>query len=196
MVADMVPGGTIYELRVKDFVDYIEDTAMPMRLTSVVLTLGCLLGAAGPSAADEASKPDLKPLLEEVRKLVEKHYPKAKVTRKGQTIHFEFNTRKFMIHEPLLTGEWQDAHEEPGPQKGGIYGDIELRAGEYGGMAKIPQSFDKRYFTLLLMAPYSKKLDHHLYVHLKYPRDVPKEFLKEFERLVDGFEKHVPARGK
>jgi hypothetical protein len=31
---------------------------------------------------------------------------------------------------------------------------------------------------------------------LKYPGDVPKEFLKEFERLVDGFEKHVPAAGK
>ena len=101
-----------------------------------------------------------------------------------------------MIHDPLLTGEWQDAHEEPGPQKGGIYGDIELRAGEYGGMAAVPQSFDKHYFTLFLTAPHSRKLDHHLYIHLKYPRDVPKDFLKEFERLVDGFEKFVPAKGK
>jgi hypothetical protein len=161
-----------------------------------VLALACFLVASGRAPADDAPKPDLKPLLEEVRKLVKQHYPKGEVTLRGQTIHFEFNTRNFMIHEPLLTGEWQDAHEEPGPQKSGIYGDLELRAGEYGGMAVAPQSFDKRYFTLLLMAPYSKKLDHHLYVHLKYPRDVPKEFLKEFERLVDGFEKHVPAGGK
>jgi hypothetical protein len=167
-----------------------------MRLPFVVLALDCLLAVAGRTAADNAPKPDIKPLLEEVRKLVEKHYPKAKVTQKGQTIHFEFNTRKFMIHEPLLTGEWQDAHEEAGPQQNGIYGDIELRAGEYVGMAKTPQSFDKRYFTLLLMAPYSKKLDHHLYVHLKYPRDAPRDFLKEFERLVDGFEKHVSSGGK
>jgi hypothetical protein len=162
----------------------------------VTLTLGCLLAVSGRTAADEAPKPDLKRLAPEVRKLVEKHYPKAKVTLKDQTIHLEFNTRKFMIHEPLLTGEWQDAHEETGPQKGGIYGDIELRAGEYGGGAVVPQSFDKRYFTLLLMAPYSQKLDYHLYVHLKYPRATPKAFLKEFERLVDGFEKHVAARGK
>jgi hypothetical protein len=125
-----------------------------------------------------------------------KYYPKAKVNLKDQTIHFEFNTRRFMIHEPLLTGEWQDAHEVTGPQKGGIHGEIELRAGEYGGMAVVPQSFDKRYFTVLLMAPYSKKLDHHLYIHLKYPGDVHKEFLKEFERLVEGFEKHVPAGRK
>jgi hypothetical protein len=40
------------------------------------------------------------------------------------------------------------------------------------------------------------KLDQHLYVHLKYPRDVPKEFLKEFERLAEEFEKHIPAKGK
>ena len=152
---------------------------MAKRWRLFVLALGCCLFASGRAAADDAPKPDLKPLLKEVRKLVEKHYPKGKVSLKDQTIHFEFNTRKFMIHEPLLTGEWQDAHEEVGPQKGGIYGDIELRGGRYGGMAAAPQSFDKHYFTLLLLAPYSKKLDHHLYVRLKYPRDVPKEFLKE-----------------
>jgi hypothetical protein len=173
-----------------------ENTAMEIQLRYVVLALCCLFAAAGRNAADDAAKPDLKPLLEEVRKLVEKHYPKAKVTLKDQTIHVEFNVRKFMIHEPTLTGEWQDAHEEPGPQKGGIYADIELRAGEYRGMAALPQSIDKRYFTLWLTAIQSKKLDCHLYIHLKYPRDVPKDFLKEFERLVDGFEKHVPATGK
>jgi hypothetical protein len=152
----------------------------------VVSALTWVLAAAGP-AADDSPKPDLKALTAEVRKVVEKHYPAAKVTLQGQTIHFEFNTRKFLIHEALLTGEWQDAHEETGPQKGGIFGDLELREGRYGGMAVVPQSFDKRYFTLLLMAPYSKKMDHHLYVHLKYPQDVPKEFLTDFERLVNGF---------
>lgn len=168
---------------------------MGMRLRFVLPPVCCLL-AAGFGRADEAPTPDLKPLLAEVRKLVEKHYPQAKVTLKGETIHFEWNARKFMIHEPLLTGEWQDAHEEPGPQKGGIYGDLELRPGDYGGQAVVPQSFDKRYFTLLLMAPYSKKLDHHLYVHLKYPRQVSGEFLKEFTCLVDQFDKHVARPGK
>jgi hypothetical protein len=169
---------------------------MEMRLPFVGLALCCLLGAARRTAADDAPKPDLKPLLKEVRKVVEKHYPKATVTLKDQTIHFEFNTRKFMIHEPTLTGEWQDAREESGPQKGGIYGDIKLRPGEYMEMVAVPQTYDKHYFTVLLTANSSKKLDHHVFVHLSYPRDVPKDFLKEFERLVDGFEKHVPATGK
>ena len=169
---------------------------MEMRFPLVGLALGCLFAASGRAAADDAPRPDLKPLLEEVRKVVQKHYPKAEVTLKDETIHFEFNTRKFTIHEALLTGEWQDAHEEVGPQKGGIHGDLELRAGPYGGMAVVPQSFDKRYFTVLLLAPYSRAIDHHLYIHLKYPRDVPKGFVKDFEGLAEGFDKHVRAPGK
>lgn len=161
----------------------------------VVAVVG-LLAVPGIAPADDASKPDLKPLKREVQKLVEKYYPKAKVTLKDDTIWFEFNTRKFMIHEPLLTGEWQDAFEEIGPQKGGIVGSIELRAGEYGGMAAVPQSFDKHYFVVLLTAPHSKKLNHHLLVHLKYPRDASKEFLKEFNHLVDGFDKYVVVGDK
>lgn len=143
--------------------------------------------------ADDPSTPDLEPLLKHVRQVVEKYYPKARVSLKDDTISFEFNTRKFMIHEALLTGEWQDAFEEVGPQKGGIHGEIEWRPGQYGGMAVVPQLFDKRYFTVALSAPYSKKLDGHLYIHLKYPRDVSKEFLKEFDELKDHFEKFVPA---
>ena len=169
---------------------------MEMHLPFVISPLCCLLAVVGRAAADDAPKPDLNPFVKQVRKLVEMHYPKAEVTLKDQTIHFEFNTRKFMIHEPTLTGEWQDAREEPGPQKGGIYGDLELRAGEYMGMAALPQSIDKRYFTLFMTAPHSKKLDNHLYIHLKYPRDVPKEFLKEFKAFIDGFEKHLSAKGK
>jgi hypothetical protein len=165
-----------------------------MRLLFVLLPLGCLLAEAGPGAGDDVPKPDLQPFVQDVRELVEKHYPRANVTLKDQTIHFEFNTRKFMIHEPTRVGDkWQDAREELGPDPSGIHCDMELRQGPYRGAAVARQSFDKRYFTLLLLAPYSKKLDHHLYVQLKYPRDVHKEFLKEFERLVDGFEKHVPT---
>src|SRR5262249_39256220 len=140
----------------------------------------------------------------EVRKLVKKHYPNATFTLAASgvrgpypTIHFEFKTREFLIHELTRSGdEWQDAHLERGPQPGGIYGEIELRPGNYGGAAVVPQAFDKRYFTVLLMAPYSKKIDHHVYVHLKYPRHVAMEFLEEFKRLANGFDEYVPATGK
>src|SRR5438034_7173328 len=58
------------------------------------------------------------------------------------------------VHEPLKTGEWQDARETIGPQRGGVVGNMELRTGKYLGAAAVPQAFDKRYFTLQVMAPY------------------------------------------
>lgn len=177
---------------------------MHTRLPFVVL--GCLLAVAGHTPADEAPEPDvrplteddaakfdLQPLAEEVRRLVQKHYPKAKVILKDQVIRFGFNTRKFMIYTPFKDGEWQDAREVAGPQNGGILGTIALREGRYDGQAHLPQAFDKCYFTTLVMAPYSKELDHYLDVHVSFPRDVPKDFLKEFQRLVNGFDKHVQA---
>jgi hypothetical protein len=143
------------------------------------------------SSARAEDGPDLKPFAAKLETLVKRHYPQAKFGLKDQTITFEYKTRKFWIHHATLTGEWQDAFEEIGPQKGGIVGELELRQGPYGGMAAVPQSFDVRYFTTLLTAPYSKKLDHHLYIHLKYPRDVSKEFAAEFDKLVNAFDEHV-----
>src|SRR3989454_4419809 len=49
------------------------------------------------------------------------------------TIHFEARTRRFMVHEPLKTGEWQHARETIGPQRGGVVGNMELRTGKYLG---------------------------------------------------------------
>jgi hypothetical protein len=167
---------------------------MPARLLCTLLLAAC--GSLVPSlrlAADEGETPDLKPLHAAVQKLVIKHYPKAEVTLADGKIHFEYKTRTFLIHEPTLLGEWQDAHEELGPNKGGIVGDIQYQPGPYMGMAAVPQTFDKRYYMLLLTAPSSKGLVAHLWVNLKYPRNAPEEFVKEFKELVDEFEKYVPS---
>jgi hypothetical protein len=51
----------------------------------------------------------------------------------------------------------------------------------------VPQAFDKRYFTLKVMAPYSEARDAHLYTHLLYPADVNRLFLSEFTDLVTRF---------
>ncbi len=55
----------------------------------------------------------------------------------------------------------------------------------------VPQTFDNRYFRLLLMAPYSRQSDAHLYVHLAYPGNVSPDFLKEFTGLVNEFERYL-----
>src|SRR5688500_11807030 len=45
----------------------------------------------------------------------------------------------------------------------------------------------------VLLAIDSANLDSYLHGHLRYPRDIPPDFLKDFERLVEGFEKHLTA---
>jgi hypothetical protein len=124
-----------------------EDPAMETRLPFVVLVLGCLLAVAGRTGADDAPKPDLKPLLKEVRKVIEKHYPKATVTLKDQTIHFEFNTRKFMIHEPTLTGEWQDAREGKTERCQEPF----LTLGSKKQPEKVPDTFTARFAVTFLL---------------------------------------------
>ncbi|MCA9253799.1 MAG: hypothetical protein KDA54_21945 [Phycisphaerales bacterium] len=132
--------------------------------------------------------PRLKRLYADLRLLLRRHYPDASSHLLKNKISFEFNTRNFIIHIPLKTGEWQDPREERGPKKGGILGTIELREGKYLGAAMVPQSFDRRYYTSILMAPYSEKRDCHLYVHLYVPKlDSNPEFIKEFRELVNEF---------
>ncbi|MBV8878881.1 MAG: hypothetical protein JO332_02845 [Planctomycetaceae bacterium] len=157
-----------------------------MTLTQAMLVALVTVGLGATAAA--APGKDLSPFFDAVRALVEKHYPKAAVTAKAARLTFEFNTRKYMVHEPLKTGEWQDAHEELGPQKGGVVGEIDVVPGRYEGAAVVPQGVDKRYFVLWFAAPSSEKLGVHLLVHLKYPPNAPKEFLKDFTELVEKFE--------
>jgi hypothetical protein len=122
-----------------------------------------------------------------LRSLFLNYYPGATSHLLNQKMHFEHDTRMFIVHEPLKTGEWQDPWETRGPKRGGILCDVTLQEGRYQGAAVVPQTFDKRYFQVLLMAPYNPKQDRHLQVHLSYPGNVKPEFLKEFTDLVNAY---------
>lgn len=82
-----------------------------MAIRFALLALCISIGNWATAHAEDKPAPDLKALREQVDKLLVKHYPKAtiKAGLEEQTIDFQYQTRKFMIHEPLLTGEWQDA---------------------------------------------------------------------------------------
>jgi len=158
----------------------------------VVSFLFALIAAPTSAAEGETlQNPALERFYSELRTLFRKHYPKATSHLLKDQIHFEHDTHVFLVHEPLKTGDWQDPRETRGPKPGGILCDITLRKGEYRGAAVVPQTFDKRYFKVLVMASYSPKRDVHLYVHLSYPGNVGTDFLKEFADLVNGFEKYV-----
>ncbi len=165
-----------------------------MAAVLAVLTICCVLTAKGQFGQpapppDKDAAYDIAPLYREVRQLARRHYPQATAHHLNDAIHFEYNTRLFIVHEPQMTGEWQDPWPERGPQRGGIHCDISIVPGGYQGQAVIPQNFDKRYYTLALTAPYSQKLDAHLLVYIKYPRNVPAGFLDEMNKLLNDFDK-------
>ena len=156
-------------------------------LTFLCLALSGMLVYA--QSADTLKDPRLEQIYSSIQSIVGHHYPAATSHLLKNKIHFEHNTRLFIIHVPLKTGEWQDPWEERGPRKGGILGTIELRDGEYTGAAMVPQTFDRLYYSIILMAPYSRKHDCHLYVHLYVPKHESKpEFNKELTEMVNGFE--------
>ena len=169
-----------------------------MKLLCRFVAAGCLFASIATAPAEggsendrEAAHPPLQALYSEMRALFLKHYPKATAHLLNGKMHFEHDTRIFIVHEPRKTGEWQDPWETRGPKPGGILCDITLQEGRYMGAAIVPQTFDKRYFSVLLMAPYSAKHDRHLNVHLSCPGNVKPEFLNEFTQLVNDFSKHL-----
>jgi hypothetical protein len=162
-----------------------------MRITLLTMLFWVLAATALPAEDESLQNPALKKFYSEVKSLIHRHYREASSHLLKDSIHFEHDTRVFIVHEPLKTGEWQDPWEERGPKPGGILCDMSLQKGKYGGAAVVPQAFDKRYFTVWIAAPYSSKRDCHLWVHLSYPRNVSQDFLKEFQALIGDFEKYV-----
>jgi hypothetical protein len=160
-----------------------------MKMTLLINFVLTLLLSSGMAEEASSQNPALQPLYQQLHTLFRRYYPLVTGHLLGDKIHFEHDTRIFIVHEPLKTGEWQDPREQRGPNKDGILCEIELRHGAYGGAAVVPQVFDKRYFTILLLAPYSQKLDAHLNVNLFYPRGVSEEFLKAFRDTIESFSK-------
>lgn len=156
-----------------------------MALLRHLITIICILAAPSANAAD-----DVTAFYASLQSVFIKHYPAVRVSAKDKTVTFDHDTRLFLIHEPLKTGEWQDATEQRGPKKGGVYCKIVSEKGIYSGAAEVPQTFDKHYFTVLLLAPYSKRLDCHLHVLLLYPSDASKQFLRDFADAINKFSAH------
>jgi len=170
-------------------------------IAAVILLISLLQSAA---RADEPTAPSLALLAQELEPFIKKHYPQASFAFEENTIHFEFNTRKYLIHSTDMMGGWGDAVEEIGPQapsrnprlklQGGVIGNISIRPGAYGGKASLPHVFHHHYFDRLGMAPYSKSLDCHLLVNLSYANDIPPDFEKQFRSILNHFDKYVHAK--
>lgn len=170
--------------------------AMTKNAKSVWPLLLALLGVfiSPPVWADDAEPPQnpaLKRFYTELQTLFRHQYPKVTSDLLKDKMHFECDTRLFIVHEADMGGRWQDPSEERGPMPGGVLCDITLEKGPYQGQAFVPQTYDKHYFKVLQLAPYSEKHDEHLEVQLYYPRNMSDDFLQQFTDLVNHFEKYV-----
>ena len=129
-----------------------------------------------------------------------KYYPQAAVTSSydkkndADNIHFQYNTQIFMMRFRGKDGQWQAPVEVRGPYVGGIWCDMALLKGRYAGdVAGAEEGFTRAGpdFYSRLTAPYSKKLDRHLLVTLRFPGGTPPGFLKQFDALVKDFESYL-----
>lgn len=153
--------------------------------------LACLILLA-PVAEGKRALPRMHKFSEEMQKLVTQEYPGATAEITPGKIDIAFKTRKFMIHYPLMTGEWQEAVEVAGPDRKGIMVHIEMHALPYDGQAVAPQTFNNRYYLRYLLVPESKRCDCYLHATLSYPEgDTKPEFITAYRDLVNGFEKYL-----
>ncbi len=137
------------------------------------------------------SQPPFQALEENLGSVLKKHYPDIKLERAktaAASIRWSHATRKFMIHLPTLTGQWQEATETLGPDRGGIICTAVIREGPHSGMAVVPQTFDRHYFRVLMMAPDREDANAHVVVRLYYPPDVDKAVVSEIAELVQKFD--------
>lgn len=159
-------------------------------LIVAIALLGCGVRETPAGTAPEGGV-NLAVLNEQIKSLVQRFYPNASCTLSGHQIHFECDARDFMVHEPLMNGDWQDAIKERGPNRHGVVGDVEFTSGTYEGQAALPQVIDKRYFTSHVSAPYSNRLDGHLLVEIKTPANTPDGFIDKLSDLLDNFDKRL-----
>jgi len=146
----------------------------------------------GATLAEKRAIPDLRDFGAALYERVKQDYPDAKAEITSSKFDIEYKTRKFMIHLPLMTGEWQEAVEMTGPDRHGVMIHIELHELPYDGQAVAPQSFDRHYFTSYLLVPESKQYYSYLHATISYPEaDTKPEFIAAYRELVNGFEKFL-----
>lgn len=154
------------------------------------VTILCLGGICQAEEKPKWSEPQLEDLERKLSRLLHRQYPRLEQDdsmKEEGTLRWDWDTRKFMVHIPSLTGKWQDATEMEGPNRQGILCTAKIHEGRYQGMAITPQTFDRFYFKVLMMTPYRKDIDAHVVVRLYYPPGVDPKFLTEFTKTVRQF---------
>ncbi len=116
-----------------------------------------------------------------VEKIVREFYPRAIINKGRGEITFEFRAHK-------KNGFYPDrAAMVPG--EGGIVGTVTLSPGEYAESDKsdIPSERPNGFYSVLTMAPFSKRQNSHLLAKVIFPQEVPANFKEKFKSLINSF---------
>jgi hypothetical protein len=137
--------------------------------------------AAAAVADDAVDTPGADKVFKQLEDLLHAFYPKAKVTKTDNSMHFEYKLKTetgFYSNKPALA-----------PQDGGILGDLSVQPGEYAGAdkARLPSELPDGFHTNLKMAPYSSANKDHLLAVLTFPSDASEEFKEKFKEIVNSF---------
>lgn len=148
------------------------------------LAIGCCPGVIGQAIAQKSEHESPATLIDDVYnrlgKLMHEFYPKAKMTKTANKIKVEYKLRPFVA---------PGGRQEIAPAFGGIMCDIDLKPGPYAGKVRLPQQYHEyNYYSVILMAPYSKNLNAHLYTKLAYPSDTPQDLQYRFKELMNEFD--------
>src|SRR5579885_865996 len=132
-------------------------------------------------AAESSAPSTSESICNDLEGLVRQYYPKAKITRKGDDLHFEYKTK--------LQATRSSNRPVPIPTDGGILGELALKKGTYEGADKdrLPSEVPDGFHTTLTMAPYSQTSDRHLFARLVFPSDVPFQFKEQFKEIIKSF---------
>jgi hypothetical protein len=149
-----------------------------------IVSRPCLIAQTAAAGAGADVKSDFK----DVEAVLLDFYPKAKITISGTKFHCEFKCK-------TEAGYYSSKGNGLFPQEDGILCDIALKDGPYERPDKdqLPSDVHDGFHTTLTMAPYSKKQNKHLLVHLTYPPDISPEFKERFETAVNEFNKQELA---
>jgi hypothetical protein len=128
-----------------------------------------------------ASNEDVSAVFTEIETLVKEFYPKAKIVRSEDKLHFEYKARG-------LAGT-QSGLKELSPDSGGVAGDIVVKPGKYTGKERQPSETNLILHMVYFIAPYSEPHDHHFFTRLSYPPDASVDFLTKFKDIVGVLQK-------
>lgn len=145
---------------------------------AVAIALAISASVSSVIAEEPSDKETTTAVLTKVEALVKSFYPKAKIKKTETSIHFEFKAKPFEIPPTNKV--------EPGPDWGGIVGDITQKSGHLKDEDTVEKKLNQySYYHVMELRP-NISSESHLEARLAYPFDINPDFMQQFKTIIRG----------